>query len=159
ILGNNAHIVVDNEAQVPWTDFRPVLDRVRAVPGVSAATPVVQGEVMISSPSNLAGTILRGIDPTSIRKVIELGNNIDVGKFEYLEHPEELTHLPPNEVIGVGPHGEQYLKGTELPSIQDDDLDPLVRQAVTPIRPGIVVGRELAKTLHVYVGDEVTLVS
>ncbi len=27
------------------------------------------------------------------------------------------------------------------------------------LRPGLVVGRELAKTLHVYVGDEVTLVS
>ena len=25
--------------------------------------------------------------------------------------------------------------------------------------PGIVLGRELAKTLHVYVGDEITLVS
>jgi lipoprotein-releasing system permease protein len=28
-----------------------------------------------------------------------------------------------------------------------------------PLRPGLVVGRELAKTLHVYVGDDVTLVS
>jgi lipoprotein-releasing system permease protein len=28
-----------------------------------------------------------------------------------------------------------------------------------PDRPGIILGRELAKTLHVYVGDEVTLVS
>jgi lipoprotein-releasing system permease protein len=28
-----------------------------------------------------------------------------------------------------------------------------------PLRPGLVIGRELAKTLHVYVGDEVTLVS
>lgn len=26
-------------------------------------------------------------------------------------------------------------------------------------RPGIVIGRELAKTLHVYVGDGITLVS
>ena len=30
---------------------------------------------------------------------------------------------------------------------------------VPPLRPGLVVGRELAKTLHVYVGDDVTLVS
>jgi len=28
-----------------------------------------------------------------------------------------------------------------------------------PLRPGLVIGRELAKTLHVYMGDEVTLVS
>ena len=30
---------------------------------------------------------------------------------------------------------------------------------VPPLRPGLIIGRELAKTLHVYVGDEVTLVS
>jgi lipoprotein-releasing system permease protein len=158
ILGNNAHIVVDTVTQTPWTDWEPALNRIRALSGVVGATPVVHGEVMISSPSNLAGVIVRGIDPASIRNVIELGNNIDVGKFEYLEHPEALRHLPPEEVIGLGPGGERYTKGNELPLLSDD-LDPIVRQAIIPTRPGIVIGRELAKTLHVYVGDEVTLVS
>src|SRR5262249_11551875 len=73
----------------------------------------------------------------------------------------KLTKLPPNEVIGIGPGGEQYLKGAELPSLTDD-LDADVRAAITitkPERPGIILGRELAKTLHVYVGDAGTLVS
>src|SRR6202040_3186751 len=41
------------------------------------------------------------------------------------------------------------------------DIDPAVRAALEdpPAWPGLIVGRELAKTLHVYVGDEVTLVS
>ena len=160
ILGNNAHIVIDTVAQTPWEDSDAVLARVRAVPCVVGATPVVNGEVMISSPSNLAGVIVRGIDPTSIRSVIELGNNIDVGSFDYLADPEKLRHLPPDEVIGIGPGGERYLKGADLPSLPDD-IDPLVREAIAapPLRPGIIIGRELAKTLHVYVGDEVTLVS
>ncbi|MEO8185704.1 MAG: ABC transporter permease, partial [Deltaproteobacteria bacterium] len=40
-------------------------------------------------------------------------------------------------------------------------LDPDVAEAVQqqPLYPGVVLGRELAKTLHVYVGDEITLVS
>src|SRR5262249_34965169 len=160
ILGNNAHIVIDTTAQTPWGEYEALLGRVRAVPGVAGATPVVHGEVMISSPSNLAGVIVRGVDPGSIRSVIDLGSNIDVGRFEYLVDPEKLRHLPPDEVIGIGPGGERYMKGAELPLLPDD-IDPLVRDALAtaPFRPGIIIGRELAKTLHVYIGDEVTLVS
>src|SRR5690606_21699099 len=85
---------------------------------------------------------------------------IEVGKLEYLEHPEMLARLPADEVIGLGPGGEQYYKGAELPGLADD-IDPEVRAVILqkPPRPGIILGRELAKSLHVYVGDEITLVS
>ncbi len=162
ILGNNAHIVIDTESQAAWSGSDDVLERVRAVPGVLAATPVVNGEVMVSSPSNLAGVIVRGVDPRTIGSVIELVNNIEVGRFEYLEDTEKLRRLPPDEVIGLGPGGERYLKGNDLPPLGTEDLDPAVRAAIDtapPLRPGLIIGRELAKTLHVYVGDEVTLVS
>ena len=166
ILGNNAHIVVDTESQVAWAGGDDVLARIRATPGVVAATPVVSGEVMISSPSNLAGVIVRGVDPASIGNVIDLVKNIEVGKFEYLEAPEKLLTLPADEVIGIGPGGEQYLKGLDLAALPPDDpreliADPVVRAALKgpPPRPGIIIGRELAKTLHVYLGDELTLVS
>jgi len=167
ILGNNAHIVIDTESQAAWSGGDDVVARVRAVPGVTAATPVVSGEVMISSPSNLAGVIVRGVDPASIGGVIDLVKNIEVGSFAYLEDPDRLRHLPADEVIGIGPGGERYMKGNDLPPLGSDDVDPLLRidplvKEVTsnpPLRPGLIVGRELAKTLHVYVGDEVTLVS
>src|SRR5580693_7415201 len=63
ILGNNAHIVIDTASQSAWSDYAPVLERVRAIRGVVAATPVVQGEVMASSASNLAGVVVHGVDP------------------------------------------------------------------------------------------------
>ena len=159
ILGNNAHIVIDMTSQSGWDNYDDVLLKVRAVPGVVGATPVAHGEGMISSPSNLSGVIVRGVDPVTIGGVIDLPNNIEVGKFEYLEHPEMLAKLPPDEVIGLGSHGEQFLKGTELGL--PDDIDPTLRESLLskPARPAIIIGRELAKTLHVYVGDEVTLVS
>jgi lipoprotein-releasing system permease protein len=167
ILGNNAHIVIDTESQVAWSGSDEVIARVRAVPGVVAATPVFNGEVMISSPSNLAGVIVRGVDPTSIGDVIELVNNIEVGSFAYLEDSDKLRHLPADEVIGMGPGGERYMRGNDLSPLEGDDTDPLLRLdpavkdaiVTLPPRPGLIVGRELAKTLHVYVGDEVTLVS
>ncbi len=165
ILGNNAHIVIDTASQSAWSDYAPVLERVRAIRGVVAATPVVQGEVMASSASNLAGVVVHGIDPTTIGEVIDLRKNIEApvlvsDKLAYLENPELLRHIPQDEVIGIGSGGEEYTKGPDLPSL-GDDLDPAVREILEapPLRPGLVVGRELAKTLHVYVGDEITLVS
>jgi lipoprotein-releasing system permease protein len=160
ILGNNAHIVIDQESAAPWGEADAVLDRVRLVPGVTAASPVVQSEVMVWSPSNSAGVIVRGVDPGTIGNVVDLAKDIEVGKLAYLEHPEQLLHLPADEVIGIGPGGEQYLHGSDSPG-GSEELDPAVKEAIGsgPLRPGIIVGRELARTLHVYVGDEVTLVS
>jgi lipoprotein-releasing system permease protein len=164
ILGNNAHIVIDTTSQAPWGDYDPTLQHVRAVNGVLGATPVVQGEVMISSTSNLAGVVVHGIDPKTIGDVIDLRKNVEApvkvdDKLAYLEDPNLLRRIPADEVIGIGAGGEEYTKGPEL-SLPGDDLDPLVVEALNePPRPGLVVGRELAKTLHVYVGDEVTLVS
>lgn len=186
ILGNNAHIVVDTVAQKPFDNYGAVIAAVRDVPGVVGATPVVQGEVMIYSASNLGGVIVRGIDPDTVGSVIDLQKRcdpvsdqamkrygglamggarptpcIEVGRFDYLTSPELLLKLPSSEVIGIGPSGEVYTKGADLPLIRDD-LDPAVLAALDtkpPLRPGVIVGRELAKTLHVYVGDEVTLVS
>jgi lipoprotein-releasing system permease protein len=165
ILGNNAHIVIDQTSQAAWGDYEGVLARVRAIPGVVGATPVARGEVMGSSASNLAGVIVHGIDPATIGKVIDLRKNMEApvkveDKLAFLESPERLRHIPADEVIGVGPGGEEYTKGPDLTTIVED-LDPLVKEALAspPLRPGIVIGRELAKTLHVYVGDEVRLVS
>jgi lipoprotein-releasing system permease protein len=165
ILGNNAHIVVDTASQSAWGDYEPIIDRVRAIPGVLGATAVVQGEVMAASTSNLAGVVVHGIDPATIGNVIDLRKNVEApvkveDKLEYLQDPERLRHIPADEVIGIGPGGEEYTKGPDLPPL-GDDLDPAVRAVIDapPLRPGLVVGRELAKTLHVYVGDEVTLVS
>ena len=163
ILGNNAHINIDAPGIVGFGDWQEVLDRTRLLPGVVAATPVVRGEAMASSSSNTAGALVRGIDPVSIGSVIDLVNNIEVGKLEYLEHPALLVALGPDEVVGLGPGGEPYLKGPDFGSRYGGalDLDPSVKLALRgpPIYPGIVVGREFAKTLHAYVGDEITLIS
>ena len=116
---------------------------------------------MASSSTNTAGVLVRGIDPSTIGSVIELVRNIEVGRFEYLTHPDKLVNLPPDEPIGIGSGGQMYLKGPRSRAFSSDKLG--VPEPQFEIRdevyPGLIIGRELAKTLHVYVGDEVTLVS
>jgi lipoprotein-releasing system permease protein len=164
ILGNNAHVRVESKKVGGFTNWRELADELRLVPGVKAVTPVAGGESMASSASNTAGVLLRGVDTQTIGTVIDLLANIEVGKFAYLDDTKRLANLPPNEPIGLGPGGEVYLKGPDLKqytSKLDSELDPDVKDAVNDADqyPGIVIGRELAKSLHVYVGDEITLVS
>ncbi|MEY4551133.1 MAG: hypothetical protein RL685_7328, partial [Pseudomonadota bacterium] len=171
---------VDELGSLPWDDL---LDKVRAVPGVSAATPVVTGEAMASSQSNTAGVLLRGVETNSIGSVIELVKNIEVGKFQYLAEPELISEMSEDEPIWIGRGGHRYLNGpraqprsiptgaggasaavgddTAFGGADDEPLDTDVADVIQKedVYPGVVLGRELAKTLHVYVGDEITLVS
>jgi lipoprotein-releasing system permease protein len=160
ILGNNAHVRIENRQAGGFDHWRSILDEVRLAKGVRAATPVAGGEAMASSSTNTAGVLLRGVDPATIGTVIDLVANIEVGKFKYLEQPELLEKLGPDEPIGLGPGGEVYLKGPDVKTFLKN-VDPQVEEAVAPERayPGIIIGRELAKSLHVYIADEITLVS
>jgi lipoprotein-releasing system permease protein len=160
ILGNNAHVKIESKRVGGFEHWRDLLDDMRLVKGVRAATPVASGEAMASSSSNTAGVILRGIDTATIGTVIDLLQNIEVGKFAYLDDPNKLANLPPDEPIGIGSGGEFYLKGPDIKPYLSR-LDPEVADATIPpdAFPGIVIGRELAKSLHVYVGDDLTLIS
>ena len=162
ILGNNAHITVDVPTQLTGFDGHgTMIERLRATPGVLAVTPVVAGEAMASSNANTAGTLVRGIDSHTIGDVIDLVKNIEYGKLEYLDDESKLAALPADEVIGGGAGGEPYRKGPDLTRAFGTDLDPMVRDAIRKevTIPGIIVGRELARTLHLMVGDDLTLVS
>jgi len=108
ILGNNAHVKIESKRVGGFENWRDLLDDMRLVKGVRAATPVASGEAMASSSSNTAGVILRGIDTTTIGTVIDLLQNIEVGKFAYLDDPKKLANLPADEPIGIGSGGERY---------------------------------------------------
>ncbi|NUO53008.1 MAG: ABC transporter permease [Polyangiaceae bacterium] len=162
ILRNYAHVVVDSGASGGFTDWEEVVDRIRLGLGPNgAATPVVAGDAMSSSATNTAGVLVRGIDPTTIGQVIDLEQNIDVGKFGYLTDTEALGKIPDGEVICRLPDGSVRKKQNFEIYDGDPTIDPSVKLArkEPPARPGIILGRELAKSLHVCVGDEMSLLS
>lgn len=158
ILNNNAQIRIEVDGTGGFEYWREALDAVRLVRGVSGATPVAGGEVMASSSTNTAGVILRGVDTDSIGSVVDIPAHVEVGSFRYLADPTLLTHLPENTPIGLGAGGEVYLKGAPLAG-EGDDAPEGGAEEEEPVHPGIVLGSELAKSLHVYVGDVLTLVS
>ncbi|MCC6525571.1 MAG: ABC transporter permease [Polyangiaceae bacterium] len=158
ILGNTAHVVIDVRRPGGFGDWQAKLEVIQAAAREKggAATPVAGGEAMASSDTNTAGALLRGIDPETIGDVINLRQNIEVGRFEYLTEPARLLDMPPDEIIGRGSGGEAYLKGPEMPFPRDPSAAEVARPKEYP---GIILGRELAKALHVFVGQELTLLS
>ena len=66
ILGLNGHLGVYGPAAT-ISDFDAVAAKVRAVPGVVSATPLVEGQVMATSDAGAAGALVRGIRPDDIR--------------------------------------------------------------------------------------------
>lgn len=188
ILGNNAHIVIDR-AHHRIQDFEPLVEKTRVMPQIRGVAPYVTGEVMISSASNLAGAVLRGIDVAHIGEVSDLPQNMKMGSLEYLAHPDKLSRLPPSQLglslgmpkvtrddrePGLTPPDKASRLSRELKELLegktgDADLDPEEQAPSAPedkasdtqkrTLPGIVVGQELARSLRLYLGDEVNVVT
>lgn len=205
ILGNSPQLLVDQKGASGFGDWQDLLQKVRDVDAVVAATPVASGQALSSSALSQAGVVIHGIDPSSAIDVIDIGKNIEVGSLDYLTDPALLANLPEGTPIGIGPSGEYWLKGPPLGqgfresvdlesgSVDLEDvskrpeeiikradevmkraeetlrradqarqgIDSGVKAAVKspPVLPGIVIGRELARTLSVHVSETVTLLA
>ena len=157
ILGNNAHVVVDHPDGV-FEGWVPMLEEVSGAEGVQAATPVLTGEVMISSASNLAGALLRGIDTESIGAVTDLEGNMRWGELSYLDSPVRLLDLPDGDAAAPEEGEDEEAGESDNTDVRSNSLTNPLRTLRT-VRPGIVLGQELARNLRVYVGDEVDVVS
>ena len=90
ILGTKAHIVVKAHEFGTLDEPEAIAEKARAQAGVIGASPYIEAEVMVSSPTNLSGVILRGIDPEHIGHVSTLRKDMREGKLEYLRDPGPL---------------------------------------------------------------------
>ncbi|MGM0555037.1 MAG: FtsX-like permease family protein [Myxococcota bacterium] len=90
ILGTKAHIVVEAAKSDYIKKPEKVVETARKYGEVSGAAPFVEKEVMVSSPTNLGGVILRGIDPSVVGEVSDLPKNMVDGELAYLNDPTPL---------------------------------------------------------------------
>ncbi|MDE8343526.1 MAG: lipoprotein-releasing ABC transporter permease subunit [Acidocella sp.] len=127
ILGLNGDIGVYAAGQ-PLTNYDDISGRILKIPGVTAAFPIVQGEVLMSGPQGGAlGGIARGITPQGLAALPTVSNHVISGN---------LNDLTGDGVIAIGgglasqfgltvgstiqlilPQGKATIIGT-IPSIQ-----------------------------------------
>jgi lipoprotein-releasing system permease protein len=96
ILGVTSHVVISRfDGNI--SKYLEVKEKVEEVSGVNAATPFIYTQVMISSRKAISGAVLRGIEPKSASKVINLPKNLRAGSLEELEaenKPEGMISTP-----------------------------------------------------------------
>lgn len=84
IVGDLAHFTV-HSGLGRISDYQPVLEVVRGVPGVEAASPYLDAEGMVRAASGrLFGVRLRGIDPDSADTVTDISSRIENGSLRML---------------------------------------------------------------------------
>ena len=93
ILGTNAHLVIQQHGG-SIRDYPEVIQKVKGVSGVVAATPFIFTQAMITSENNVYGIVLRGIDPDTAGGVINVETTVKKGSLASLKEREAPSSQP-----------------------------------------------------------------
>jgi lipoprotein-releasing system permease protein len=84
ILSLTAHATITGlEGNI--TDYRPLLEKLNAFPGVVAAAPYIEAQGMLVHGGKSAGVLVRGILPEQERRVADLSAHLLSGRLEDLK--------------------------------------------------------------------------
>ena len=81
ILGFNGHLFIAGPAlNEPGRDL--VLSRVRAIPGVAQAVPIIEAQTLVQGRDQTSGAVVRGITPADLRATPIIAGNIKHGSLD-----------------------------------------------------------------------------
>jgi lipoprotein-releasing system permease protein len=82
ILGLNGHMSIASAQAGNLPDYGPLTERIRTLPGVVSATPLVEGQVLLTSEGGGAsGGLARGIRPEDMAARRIIADNIRAGRL------------------------------------------------------------------------------
>jgi lipoprotein-releasing system permease protein len=165
ILGTNSHALLMKYAN-DFSEWKSVMPKVAAVPGVAGVSPFILNEVILSHGQTVTGAELKGIDPATAGSVSELPRQVIAGDLAWVSHPENIPTgdqvvEPKGEASKKleGPEYDQYLEDTlkrrQLHPEETRQLDP---QALKNLG-GICIGKEMSHQLRAWVGDVVNVLT
>ncbi len=128
------------------TDYDALAARVRAVPGVLDAVPLVEGQVLLSTDRGSSGGLVRGIRGADLRALHEISDNIRAGSLDAFGAGVPATGMP---AAGAPP-------GAAPASAS---APPAGARAPASAEDGIAIGLTLAQRFGLSVGSKLTLVS
>ncbi|MDB5419207.1 MAG: ABC-type transport system, involved in lipoprotein release, permease component [Phenylobacterium sp.] len=81
ILGFQGHVFVAGGV-LDGPALQPAVQRIRRVPGVVQAVPVVQGQVLAMGPNQITGAIVRGVSAQDVAATTLVSHNITHGSLQ-----------------------------------------------------------------------------
>ena len=125
VLGVNAHVLVLKYA-TDFREYRQVMEKMKAVPGVTGVAPFVINPMMITHGDRTAtGVLLKGVDPSKVKAVLDLPRHIVEGSLEGLR----LTDSKPPDRRRKGLIDDALETRLSEPGAAADPLPPLPRAA------------------------------
>jgi lipoprotein-releasing system permease protein len=104
ILGVNGHITVEAYAGQKLDDYRKLVAQVRGLPDVASATPVLDGQALLSTEGGGArGGLVRGISLDDLRALHPISDHIISGSLSNFTGDDAI-------VVGVGLAGAYRLR-------------------------------------------------
>jgi lipoprotein-releasing system permease protein len=100
LVGSTSHVMLMRVANDGIRDWRPLLERLRGLPHVTAAAPGLYGQVLISRGARSGGALVEGIIPANQRTVSDILQSVTSGSPEALmpasqQGSESAGSLPP----------------------------------------------------------------
>ncbi len=126
------------------TDYDALAARVRAVPGVTDAVPLVEGQVLLSTDRGSSGGLVRGVRGADLRNLHEISDNIRAGSLDAFGAGAAAPATPAGVVPGTAAAGRSPAAAAP---------------AQAPAEDGIAIGLTLAQRFGLAVGSKLTLVS
>jgi lipoprotein-releasing system permease protein len=81
IMGLNGHVIVQKIGD-PFDDYAAMAERIKKVPGVVSAMPVIEGQVMVSSATQALGGLVRGLSESDLKSLKLVSGNVRGGTLE-----------------------------------------------------------------------------
>jgi len=85
LVGSTSHVMLMRVANDGIRDWRPLLQRLRGLPHVTAAAPGLYGQVLISRGARSGGALIEGIIPADQRTVSDILGTMSSGSADTLE--------------------------------------------------------------------------
>jgi len=167
IISTNAHVIVDKfgsdfdvASETNTLSWSEVVRAVEKLDGVEAVTPIVSGGAMMNARTNNHGIQLKGVDPKTLRKVSKVFDNLDKGDVDYLSNPRNLfKHVRERRRRLYGSHEDKKNADAGVAEIKSNEFIPAPVSPRQRVLPTVIVGREMAKSLRLYIGEEVNIIS
>jgi lipoprotein-releasing system permease protein len=104
ILGVNGHITVEAYAGQKLDNYQPLVSAIRGIKDVASATPVLDGQALLSTEGGGArGGLVRGIDVDDLRALHPISDHIVAGSLAAFTGDDAI-------VVGVGLAGTYRLR-------------------------------------------------
>ncbi|HEY0324247.1 MAG TPA: ABC transporter permease [Pyrinomonadaceae bacterium] len=151
ILSHTAHITLMRRDGQPFTDYRALITRVRAVDGVLDAAATFYDGALLTGANNSTYAVLRGVDNESTRSVEQLRRSLTAGAIEPL-----LNDSSSEDALK---EGQRKKENEQSAAPLEPDTKAFSDAPSEAALPGVIIGSELAARTGLRVGDVGQIIS